>query len=93
MQPMQPMQPVQPMQAPQPALRFWRMPPAVENAIIAGRQNANRDSVSTSSHWDLDGATVELEGRATDVRFDRETGEIVIVGPDFTVRVKSKNPR
>jgi len=73
--------------------RFWRGLPVQQEAqqpTIFSRSFAGRDS---TTHYEIDGASVDIDGKASDVRFDRETGEIVIVGPDFTVRIKSKNPR
>jgi hypothetical protein len=73
------------------APRFWRgLPPQPDAPTVFSRNISPRDS---SSSYDLDGATVEVNGKPADVRYDRENGEIVIVGPDFTIRVKSKNPR
>ena len=40
--------------------------------------------------YDVGGSLVSVEGGRAETYFDRRTGELVIVGPDFTVRVKPK---
>lgn len=41
--------------------------------------------------YDVGGSLVSINGRRAETYFDRRTGELVIVGPDFTVRVKPKS--
>jgi S1-C subfamily serine protease len=51
------------------------------------------DRGSDGDKYQVGGAMVELKGRATSVQYDRSTGELVIVGPDFTVRVRPREER